>query len=155
MTLNRVRSALTRAVPIVALVTGLSACYDDPFSPYWDRGTYYLSYANNRPVPTIVSGGSAPGSARIEVTRGSLTLRRDYSYKLLVDVREWTGTGQFYEYTKVFAGTYENDDRAIWLTYYEPGDYYSSSMVANWRNGRIEVAVPGVDGGYPVLCVFD
>jgi hypothetical protein len=149
------KRALKRVVPIAATTLTLGACYDDPFSPYWDRGTYYLAYANNRPVPTIVSGGSLPGSPRLEVTRGSLTLRRDGSYALLVEVREWSGTGQFYEWTRAYAGTYEYDDRTLWLEYYDPGDYYSSVMVANWRNGRIEVVVPNVDGGEDVLCVFD
>jgi hypothetical protein len=155
MQLLRVTRALRRTVPLALAAVTLSACYDDPFSPYWDRGTYYLSYANNRPVPTIVSGGTLPGSARVEVTRGSLTLRRDHSYQLLVEVREWTRDGQFYESTKAFAGTYENEDRTIYLNYFNPRDYYSSVMVANWRGGRIEIAVPGVDAGMAVLCVFD
>ena len=155
MTLTRVNRVLMRAVPLAVVAATLSACYDDPFSPYWDRGTYYLSYANNRPVPTIVSGGSLPGSPRLEVTRGTLTLRRDHSYALLVEVREYTANGQFYESTRAFAGTYENDGRTLWLNYYGPRDYYSSVMTANWRDGRIEVVVPNVDGGEDVLCVFD
>ena len=155
MTLTRVQRVLMRVVPLAVVAATLSACYDDPFSPYWDRGTYYLAYANGRPVPTIVSGGSLPGSPRVEVTRGSLTLRRDHSYALLVEVREWTANGQFYEWTRAYAGTYENDGRTLWLNYYGPHDYYSSVMVANWRNGRIEVVVPNVDGGQDVLCVFD
>ncbi len=155
MTLTSVRRAMQRVVPLTAVVASLNGCYDDPFSPYWDRGTYYLAYANNRPVPTVVSGGSAPGSPRVEVVRGSLTLRRDHSYALLVEVREWSGTGQFYEWTRAYAGTYENDDRTLWLNYFGPRDYYSSVMVANWRNGRIEIVVPDVDGGDDVLCVFD
>lgn len=155
MTLTGVKRALARTVPLALVVATLSACYDDPFSPYWDRGTYYLAYANNRPVPTIVSGGTAPGSPRVEVVRGTLNLRRDHSYALLVEVREWTGTGQYYESTRAYAGTYENDGRTLWLNYFGPRDYYSSVMVANWRNGRIEVVVPNVDGGQDVLCVFD
>ena len=155
MTPTRVNRVLMRVVPLAVVAATLSACYDDPFSPYWDRGTYYLAYANNRPVPTIVSGGSLPGSPRLEVTRGTLTLRRDHSYALLVEVREWTASGQFYESTRAYAGTYENDGRTLWLDYFRPHDYYSSVMVANWRNGRIEIVVPNVDGGQDVLCVFD
>lgn len=145
--------ALMRAVPLSLAVVTLTACADDPFSPYWDRGTYYLNYANNRAVPAIVSGG--PGGARLEITGGSLTLRRDHSYQMLVTVRTWSATGTFYESTKAFAGTYDNDDRTLWLNYFEPRDYYSNVMVANWRSGRIEVVVPNVDGMQDVLCSFD
>ncbi len=146
------RSAL-RVVSLTVAAVMLTACYDDPFSPYWDRGTYYLQYANNRRVPTIVAGGA--GSPRLEVTGGTLTLRRDHSYQMLVDVRQWTAGGQYYESTKVFAGRYENDGRAVYLTYFDPHDYYSSAMTANWRNGRIEVVVPNLDGWADVLCVFE
>jgi len=155
MPLLRAQRILFRAVPLATVLVTLVACGDDPFSPYWDRGTYYLSYANNRPVPTTVSGGSGSGSARLEVTRGTLTLRRDHSYQLLVEVREWTSGGQFYESTKAYAGTYENDGRTLWLQYFNAHDYYSSVMVANWRGGRVEVVVPNIDGGQDVLCVFD
>jgi len=144
-----------RVVPLALAVVTLAACYDDPFSPYWDHGTYYLSFANNRPVPAIVSGGSGSGSARLEVSGGTLSLRRDHSYRLLVDIREWTAGGQSYETTKVYAGTYENDGPTLYLNYFDPHDYYSSVMVANWRGGRLEVVVPNVDGYQDVLCVFD
>ena len=155
-TLNRtLNRTLMRAVPLALAVATLTACDDDPFSPYWDRGTYYLSTANNRHVPTTVSGGTSQGSAHLEVTSGTLTLRRDHSYQLLVQVREWTTGGQFFETTKAFAGTYENDGRTLWLNYYDPHDYYSSVMVANWRDGRVEVVVPNLDGQQDVLCVFD
>jgi len=146
------RTAL-RVVSLAVAAAALTACYDDGFSPYWDHGTYYLNYANNRAVPSTVSGG--PGGARVEVTGGTLTLRRDHSYQLLVQVREWMQGGQFYESTKVYAGQYENDNRAIYLTYYDAHDYYSSVMSANWRNGRVEVVVPNVDGYTDVLCVFE
>src|SRR5512140_3115682 len=153
MSLLLTRRAWVRIVPLAFAVATLTACGDDPFSPYWDRGTYYLSLANNRPVPAIVSGG--PGSVRLEVTRGTLTLRRDHSYQLLVDIREWTSTGQFYETTTAYAGTYENDGRTLYLNYFGVHDYYSNLMVANWRDGRIEVVVPNIDGQQDVLCVFD
>jgi hypothetical protein len=149
------RPSLKRILPLALAAAMLTACYDDPFSPYWDRGTYYLVYANNRLVPTTVSGGTGANSAHLEVTRGTLTLRRDHSYQLLVEVREWTAGGQFYESTKAYAGQYENEDRAIYLTYFDPSDYYSSVMVANWRNGRIEVVVPNLDGRQDVLCMFE
>lgn len=148
------RRAMMRVAMPALVVMSLSACYDDPFSPYWDRGTYYLVTANNRYVPTIVSGGSGANSSRLEVTRGTLTLRRDHSYQMVVDVREWTAGGQFYETSRVYAGRYENDDRAIYLSYFNEHDYYSSVMVANWRGGRVEVVVPNIDGRSDVLCVF-
>lgn len=148
------RRALMRPLLLAIMVATVTACHDDPFSPYWDRGTYYLLYANNHLVPTTVSGGIGANAPRLEVTRGTLTLRRDHSYQLLVEVREWTAGGQFYESTKVYAGQYESEDRAIYLTYYDPHDYYSSVMVANWRGGRVEVVVPNVDGRQDVLCVF-
>jgi hypothetical protein len=155
MQLIRAGRAALSAVPLAVMVLALSACDDDPFSPYWDRGTYYLSAANNRAVPATVSGGSGPGSVRVEVTRGSLTLRHDHSYQLLVDVRTWTSGGQFTETTKAYAGTYENDGRTLYLSYFGPRDYYSNVMVANWRDGRIDVVVPNLDGGLDVLCTFD
>ena len=155
MRLSISKRAWMRAVPLVIAVATLTACDDDPFSPTWDRGTYYLSLANNRPVPATVSGGSGQGSVRLEVTRGSLTLRRDHSYQLLVDVRQWTSSGQFYETTKAYAGTYENEGRTLYLNYFNAHDYYSNVMVANWRDGRIELVVPNLDGGQNVLCVFD
>jgi len=146
------RTALRAMLLTVAAAT-LTACHDEFFSPYWDHGTFYLNYANNRQVPATVSGGT--GSARVEVTGGTLSLRRDHSYQMLVHVREWSQGGQFYESTTVFAGTYENDGREIYLTYYDAHDYYSSVMAANWRNGRVEVVVPNVDGYTDVLCVFE
>jgi hypothetical protein len=150
-TTNSRRAAL-RLIGLAAAAAMLTACYDEPFSPYWDRGTYYLTHANNRPVPTTVNWGSF--GSRVEVTDGSLTVRRDHSYQLLVNVRQWMSGGQYYETTKAFAGTYENDDRALYLTYFDPHDYYSSVMTANWRNGRLEVVVPNVDGETDVLCTF-
>ncbi len=154
MTIARATRALRSVMPLAIAVATLTACDDDPFSPYWDRGTYYLSYANGRSVPAIVSGSYGPNSPRVEVTGGTLTLRRDHSYSLLVQVREWSGA-QFYESTKVFAGTYDSDERTIWLNYFQPHDYYSSVMIANWRNGRIDVVVPDLDGGVDVLCMFE
>jgi hypothetical protein len=142
-------------VLLMFAVATLTACDDSPFSPFWDNGTYYLAAANNRSVPTIVSGGSGAGSARLEVTRGTLTLRHDHSYTLLVELRQWTSNGQFFETTKAYAGTYENDGRTLYLDYYDAHDYYASTMAANWRGGRIEVVVPRVDGFTDVLCVFD
>ena len=48
-------SRLVLRWPALALLAlGLSACVDSPFSPYWDRGTYDLQYANNRSVPSTV-----------------------------------------------------------------------------------------------------
>jgi len=132
------------------LITSLTAC-DDPFSPYWDRGTYELWSANNRSIPAVVSEG--PAGAFTEVVGGSLTLRRDHSYQLLVDVREATG-GRTYRYTTAFAGSYEHEDRTIYLTYFEAESSYPRVIVANWRGGRIELVAPRVDGYVGVLCLF-
>ncbi len=104
-------------------------------------------------MPATVSGGVGPGAFRTEVMRGTLTLRRDHSYQLQVDVRDWEA-GRAYESSVVFAGRYENDGRALYLDYFTHGDSYPRTMVANWRGGRIEVVVPGVDGRYGVLCLF-
>lgn len=139
---------------LVLLASALGACHGDPFSPYWDGGTYALRYANNQVVPAIVSGGYGANAQRTEVTRGMLSLRRDHSYQLLVEVRDWDA-GRAYESTVVFAGRYENDGRVLYLDYYSPGDGFPRTMVANWRDGRIEVVVPGVDGRYGVLCLFE
>ena len=141
-----------RAMTLLLGVAAISGCYDQPFSPYWDRGTYYLRYANNRPVPAVVSQGS--GLVYTEILGGSLTLRRNHSYQLLVDVREWEG-GRAYESTRVFAGSYDNDDYTLWLSYVPAGDYYAAVMVANWRGGRLELVVPEVDGRFGVLCLFE
>lgn len=149
------RRALLRLLVLAILVGGTTACIEDPFSPYWDRGTYDLRWANNRPVPATVSGGYSPIAPRTDVMRGSLTLRRDHSYQLLVDVREYDARGQWYESTRVFAGHYEHDGSTIYMSYFMRGDYYSSAMVANWRGGRVEVVVPEVDGRSGVLCVFE
>ena len=134
----------------IVLIASVTAC-DDPFSPYWDHGTYDLWSANNRPIPAVVSEG--PAGSFTKVVGGSLTLRRDHSYQLLLDVREATG-GRTYEYAKVFAGTYENEDRTIYLSYYDAGVSYPRVIVANWRGGRIELVVPRVDGYEGVLCLF-
>ncbi len=77
---------MTRRLFVLALVVLTVAGCDGPFSPYWDGGTYDLRHANNRHIPAVVSEGP-PGSVT-EVVGGSLTLRRDHSYRLLVDVRE-------------------------------------------------------------------
>lgn len=148
------RHLLSRLVAVAVLSGVVTAC-DDPFSPYWDRGTYVLRSANNRAVPTVVSGGYGPNSPRTEVTAGTLTLRRDHSYQLLVEVREWDSAGRPYTSSVVFAGYYENEDRVLYLNYSLPGDRYSSTMIATWRGGSIEVVVPELDGYFGVLCVFD
>jgi hypothetical protein len=139
-----------RSIAIAALVVGFAAACDDPFSPYWDRGTYDLRYANNDRVPAVVSSG--PGTSYTEVRGGSLTLRGDHSYQLVVQVREQIG-GNVYEFSKVFAGPYESENRTLYLTYVD-SDGYSRVMVANWRDGKIELVVPEVDGRYGVLCRF-
>lgn len=134
----------------IVLFTSVTAC-DDPFSPYWDHGTYNLWSANNRPLPAVVSVG--PVGSFTEVVGGSLTLRRDHSYQLLLDVRD-SAAGRTYEYAKVFAGTYEHEDRTIYLSYYDAGASYPHVLVATWRGGRIELVVPRVDGYEGVLCLF-
>jgi hypothetical protein len=146
-------SSTFRTVVLAATVVFLAGC-DDPFSPYWDRGTYYLSYANNRPVPTAVSRDGY-GNPRTEVLGGTLTLRRDHSYQMVVDIREWSPAGRPYDSSIVFAGVYENEHRTLYLTWYGARDFYGNVMVANWRNGRVEVVVPDVDDGFGVLCLFD
>jgi hypothetical protein len=141
---------LSRGFIVAALaLVSLSAC-DDPFSPYWDRGTYRLRYANNHYVPTTVSEG--PGTSYLEVQGGSLTVRRDHSYQLVVDIREKSGSDVF-EYSKVFAGSYENEYRTLWLSYVDTRGY-GRVIEANWRDGKIEAVVPGLDSGYGVLCTF-
>ena len=99
----------------------------------------------------MVSGG--PGGSYTEVTGGSLTLRRDHSYHLIVDIRV-VESGRAYDYSKVFAGEYENEDRTIYLTWFDAGSSYPWLIVANWRRGRIELVVPRGDGNDGVLCEF-
>ena len=150
MSISCVFTAARRLLAVALLGASVTAC-DDPFSPYWDHGRYDLRSANNRPVPAIVSEG--PGGSFTEVIDGSLTLRRDHSYQLLLDVREVTG-GRVYEFTKAFAGEYESEDRTIYLTYFDAVSSHRRLIVANWRGGRIELVVPRVDGYEGVLCLF-
>lgn len=89
------------------------------------------------------------------MTGGTLTLRKDHSYQLVVDIRDWDSAGRAYSSSVAFAGYYENEDRTLYLSYSLAGDRYSSTMIANWRDGRIEVVVPELDGHFGVLCVFD
>ncbi|MDA1080557.1 MAG: hypothetical protein O2973_02600 [Gemmatimonadetes bacterium] len=147
---------LFHATILGVLALASVACGDNPFSPYWDGGTYELRYANNYPVPAVVSGGYGPNAIRTEVTSGTLTLRRDHSYQLLVDVIDWDH-GVAYESTVAFVGRYENEGRILYLNYFSVGEAYSSVMVATWRHGRIEIVVPEVDVDLRagVLCVFD
>jgi hypothetical protein len=149
MTISSVVSAGRRIFAGGLLAVSVSAC-EDPFSPYWDRGTYYLRYANNRHVPAVVSEG--PGASYIEVTGGSLTLRRDHSYQLVVEVREKVA-GVTYEYSTVFAGPYESEYRTLYLTYEDRRGNWRN-IVANWRDGRVELVVPEIDDSYGVLCTF-
>jgi hypothetical protein len=140
-----------RSLAVAALIVGAATACEDPFSPYWDRGTYHLEYANNRRVPAVVSEGPA---SYVEVRGGTLTLRSDHSYQLVVQIREQSGSS-VYEYSRVFAGPYESEYRTLYLTYFDDDDRYGQSMVANWRDGKIEIVVPDVDGPYGVLCRFD
>lgn len=149
--LTSIINRMPRGVAVAGLLLATAAC-DDPFSPYWDSGRYDLRFANNRYVPAVVSQG--PGSAYTEVRGGTLVLRRDHSYQLVVLVREQSG-GQLYEYSKVFVGEYETDHRTLYLTYFLEGDPYSSVMVAAWRDGWLELVVPDVDGYADVLCRFE
>ena len=143
------RSGRTLVVGALALAS-VTAC-DEPFSPYWDRGTYRLRFANNHFVPAVVSEG--PGTSYLEVRGGSLTVRRDRSYQLVVDIREKAGADVF-EYSKVFAGSYESEYRTLWLSYVDSRGY-SRVIEASWRDGRIEAVIPGIDSGYGVLCSFE
>lgn len=149
---TRLRRPLHAAILGLTLTAGV-AC-SDPFSPYWDDGTYDLQYVNNRLVPAVVSSSYGAGAIRTEVLGGSLTLRHDHSYQLLVSVRDWDH-GVAYESSVAFVGRYEHDGRVLYLNYFPDGDAYSSVMVATWRHGRIEVVVPEVDVRTGVLCVFD
>jgi hypothetical protein len=139
-----------RGLAIGTVLLATAAC-EEPFSPYWDRGTYDLRYANNERVPAVVSEG--PGTSYREVRGGSLTLRRDHSYQLVVLVREKSGP-DILEYSTVFAGPYESDYRTLYLSYVDSKGR-SRNIVANWRDGRIELVVPDVDAGYGVLCTFE
>jgi hypothetical protein len=150
MTSLSVSSAARRLLLGGLLAASATAC-EDPFSPYWDRGTYHLRYANNRHVPAVVSQG--PGTSYLEVRGGSLTLRRDHSYQLQVNIRERTG-GVEYEYSTVFAGPYESEYRTLYLSYEDRRGNWRN-IVANWRDGRVELVVPDIDNGYGVLCWFE
>lgn len=99
----------------------------------------------------MVSGG--PGGSYTKVTGGALTLRRNHSYQLIVDIR-LVESGRVYEYSKVFADEYEDEDRTIYRTWYDARSSYSRLIVANWRGGRIELVVPRVNANDGVLCEF-
>lgn len=156
LTTSPIRATLRRLrhTAILGAVVLVAAACSDPFSPYWHDGTYDLRYVNNRSVPAVVSSSYGAGGIRTEVLGGSLTLRHDHSYQLLVTVRDWDH-GVAYESTVAYVGRYDNDGRVLYLNYFPDGDPYSSVMVATWRHGRIEVVVPNVDVRTGVLCVFD
>jgi hypothetical protein len=149
MTLSSVIHSSRKLLLGGLLAASVTAC-DDPFSPYWDRGTYYLKSANNRYVPAVVSQG--PGTSYLEVRSGSLTLRRDHSYQLVVELREQRA-GTIYEYSAVFAGPYESEHRTLYLSYEDDRGNWRN-VVANWRDGKVELVVPEIDNGYGVLCTF-
>ena len=154
----RARRLLTpvRRAALVALVAlGASGC-DDPFSPWWDRGNYPLTAVNGRALPVSVFSSLAPGSSatRVEVVSGTLELRRDRSWRMLLQVRETGPLGQM-ELTRAYGGRYESEGRALWLYYSDPGTFYESVLNASWRGSWVEVVVPGVVPGGGVLCWFD
>lgn len=144
-------TASFRHLAALALVVVAATGCQEPFSPYWDRGSYDLRYANNRRVPTVVIDG--PGASFTEITDGSLILRRDHSYQLVVDVHERAGDA-YYTYSAVFAGDYDNDGRTLYLSYFDADAGYYGVILATWRDGRVEMVVPRVNGYDDVLCEF-
>lgn len=147
-----------RRWPVLALLVPLTmaatACDGGPFSPYWDRGTYDLLYANNRAVPSTVYASSVGGRAsRVDVNSGALTLRGDDSYQLVVRVRETVGN-QDTDVTHAYAGHYYHEGRMLYLNYYESGSDYYAEIAATWRDDSIELVLPDVAAGRGVLMRF-
>ena len=141
--------------PAVALlVLATAACEHGPFNPYWDGGTYDLLYANDRPVPTVVFANSGDARvSRVEVTGGTLSLRRDDSYQLLVTAHE-SGSGGEADVTYAYAGRYDYDGRTLFLNYFDPDLAAYAEIDASWREESVELVLPGVAAGRGVLMRF-
>lgn len=146
--------SLLRWPAMALLALAATACADGPFSPYRDRGTYDLVYANNRTVPSTVYASSAAGRvSRVDVVAGTLTLRRDDSYQLLVQVRE-SNDGQDVDVTYAYAGHFDHDGRMLYLGYFDPASSSYDEIAATWRDGSVELVLPDVAAGRGVLMRF-
>jgi hypothetical protein len=146
--------SLLRWPAIAVLTIAVTACSDGPFSPYWDRGTYDLAYANNRTVPSTVYSSAATGRvSRVDVIGGSLTLRRDDSYQLVVRVRETSGI-QDADVTHAYAGHFDHEGRMLYLSYFDAGSWTYGEIAATWRDDSIELVLPDVAAGRGVLMRF-
>ena len=132
-----------------------SACENGPFDPYWDRGTYDLVFANDRTVPSTVYESTGAGRvSRVDVIDGTLTLRRDNSYQLLVTAREFSGGG-YADVTHAYAGRYDYDGRTLLLSYFDPAFTTYAEIDASWRDGSVELVMPDVAAGRGVLMRFE
>ena len=148
------RRATLRWSLLTIVFAATTGCHDGPFSPYWDRGTYELVAANDRYVPAMVYSAMSGGRQdRVDVLGGSLTLRGDGSYELLVHVAE-SVDGWTEDVTHAYAGAYDAQGSMLFLRYDVPGSYYSDEMQAMWRNGSVEVVVPDIAMGRAVLLRF-
>ena len=141
--------------PAMALLSiAVTACDNGPFSPYWDRGTYDLLYANNRAVPSTVFASSSAGRvSRVDVLGGTITLRRDDSYQLVVRVLETSG-GRDTDVTYAYAGHFDYEGRMLYLSYFDTVSGYYDEIAATWRDGSIELVLPDVADGRGVLMRF-
>jgi hypothetical protein len=148
------RRAMLRSTLAALVLVSVTACEHAPFSPLFDRGTYALVSANGGYVPSTVYHATTAGRFdHIDVTGGSLTLRTDGSYRMLVVTHEDVG-GVVADVTHAFAGSYDSEGSILYLTYDLPGAYGGGQMQATWLGGDVEVVVPDVAMGNGVLLRF-
>lgn len=158
------RVTLTSEAPVTMLATALrrttlattlvftAGCDADWYTP---RGRYDLSAVNGRSVPAAVYTSLFGSSlSKVEVVSGTLSINRGDSWQMVLEVRETTGD-RVVQGTRAFGGRWEREDRIVWLGYFEPGSAFEQTIAGQWRGGRLELIVPGVQPGSGALCTFD
>lgn len=145
------RALIAEAVALLSLAT---ACDADLFGPSY-RGDYDMHWVNGDRVPAIVFESSKLTSAyRIEITSGTLHLRRDHTFSMHLELRE-TGNGTVYRTTQGYTGSYGRSGRDLYLYYVDPLTNRERTLSGFVRSYYVEILLPGVVDGQILQCGFE
>ncbi|HVT38282.1 MAG TPA: hypothetical protein VHE78_04535, partial [Gemmatimonadaceae bacterium] len=106
----------TVLVPALASLTLVSGCAVDGLVGPAYGGVYDLQWVNGFSVPATVIES---GGFRVEVTYGTLHLRRDGTFSLDYGLREWDN-GVVTRFSYGYSGTYDMNGRDLFLYFVDP-----------------------------------
>lgn len=139
---------------LLAIVPLSSACEIDIFASY-PSGTYDMRWVNGRRVPAVVFESTNPGTFyRVELSYGTLHLRRDDTFSLDFEVRE-TDTKGVSRTTHGYSGSYEIDGPDLYLYFVDPVTNRDRTLSGFVRDGYVEVLIAGIVDRQLLQCGFE